>query len=432
MVDPNPARARLIAAGISQLLEDGIKVLSRGLNVAEIAERAGVSEKTFFATFGDKGRYVDELLASLVEAPERVTRSLTDMVEKSFIQTKGDPRQTIRAVCAWDFQQVRQDPATLAQLATLVLAREHRGAMKKLRQAYAAYDDAGMKAYQAILARWGASLRAPFTAESMAVSLTALVEGLAVRHLADPTAVPDHLFGDVVVALIGSIVDTGQNHEHIDDVVGPLADEIMVTYEVALTDSLPEDPRSAVVDAARVEFAARGYFSTTLVHISVRSGVPLPVLKQLFPSKAMIVVSALRVPFQELKSQVGDDIALGITADVIVKRFLGRLATFAVRHIEYVEAFLMVVAHDTATAPETAIHVKRELDLPSLIEPVIAAGQRNGLFDDALASYDLAAALTNNLLLRCFTRRDDDPLTHAAVVGATCLRGLLVRDDDGG
>ncbi|MCG8927885.1 TetR family transcriptional regulator [Lentzea sp. CC55] len=52
-----------------------------------------------------------------------------------------------------------------------------------------------------------------------------------------------------------------------------------------MIDNLPADPRSAVIDAARAEFAARGYFATTLMNISIRSGVPLAALKQLFPAR---------------------------------------------------------------------------------------------------------------------------------------------------
>lgn len=401
-------------------------VLSRGLHVGTIVEQAGTSEKTFFATFKSKARYLDELVVALNEGPRRLAHDLVPMVESAFVETKGDPRRTVRTVCAWDFQQVIGDPTILLQLAALVLAQGHRPAMRKLREAYASYDDAGIKSYETILAKWGASLRAPFTAESVAVTLTALVEGLAIRRLADPEAVSDDLFGDAVVALVGSIVDTGQNHEHIDDVVAPLADEIMLSFEVRL-DGMPDDPRASIIEAADAEFAARGYFSTTLVHISVRAGVPVPVLKQLFPSKASIVVNALLPRFAELRSRIADDIALGLGPVDVVQRYLGRLASFALNKRPYVEAFLMVVAHDTAGSPETAVEVKRELNLPDLLAPVIETGQRQGIFSCDIEPYEAAAAITNSLLLRCFTRRDDDADRQASAVATALLQGLLTR-----
>lgn len=40
------------------------------------------------------------------------------------------------------------------------------------------------------------------------------------------------------------------------------------------------------------------------------------------------------------------------------------------------------------------------------------------------APMDIAAGITNTLLLRCFTRRSDSPADNAAFVGAMVLNGL--------
>jgi AcrR family transcriptional regulator len=422
------SRAKLLDAGMRQLLEDGLKIVQRGLDVKDITSRSRVSEKTYYEVFRNKGRFVDELLSSLNAAPQRAAAGLTEVVQQQLIKTGGDPRKTVRAVCAWDFEQVRQDPSILVQLAVLVLARQHPGAMSRLRHAYAVYDNAGKQAYEVILARWGAALRKPFTHESVAVILTALVEGLSIRHLADPKAVSPALFGETVIALIGSIVDTGQNHEHIDDVVAPLAEEVMGMYERAQADRLPDNPRGAIVDAARREFGTRGYFATTLGHISISAAVPLPVLKQLFPSKALIVVGALRTHVEDIRRQTNDDRALGLPLTDVITRFLKRLASFALNNREFVEALLAVVAHDTAASPETAVQVKRELDLPGIIVPVIEAAQEHGHVAADLSAYDAAAMAVNTLLLRCFTRREHSADEHAEVVMSVLFYGLLTRE----
>ncbi|GLZ40466.1 TetR/AcrR family transcriptional regulator [Actinokineospora sp. NBRC 105648] len=427
MVEPGPARARLLEAGAAQLLDDGLKVLARGLNVAEIAERAGVSQKTFFATFGDKGRYLEELLLSLTGTPHRAMTELARVVGESMIETKGDPRQAVRAVCRWDFQQVRHDPVSLMLLATHVLARDHPGAMKRLRGVYAHYDGIATDAYRPLLAHWGVALRSPFTMEMLAVTLTALIEGLTIRHRVDPAAVPEELFGDVVVALLGALLDIGQQHEHVDDVIAPLADQVMLGFTAAMPDVLPAHPRSALLAAARKEFAARGYFATTPAHIATRAGLSQAVVKQLFPRKSMIVLDALRGPYAELRSMVGDDIALGVEPVAALRRYLTRLAAFAIDHREFVEALLVVMIHDVAVSPDTAEDVERELDLPGLVVPVIESGRRAGVFAADLDPRELAAMLTHNVLLRCFTRRDDEPAAHAAAVEAAMLHGLIAR-----
>jgi AcrR family transcriptional regulator len=429
MAEPSSTRGRLLAAGAQLLLEDGLRVLNRGLRTEDVADRAGLSENTFFKTFKTKENYLDELMAMLASTSVRSSQALSDKINSTLVATGGDLRRTVREVCGWDFQEVRQDHATLARVAVLVLGRQHKAAMANLRRTYAAYDRSGMTAYEAVLARWGATMRKPFSAQLVAVVLTALVEGLALRSIADPSAVPDDLFGNVVVALIGSIIDPNHNHEHIDDIVRPAADEIMLQYDAVQANQLPDHPRQAVIDAARVEFGERGYFMATLPKIAARAGVPLPVLKQLFSSKAAIVVAALHTGYAVMVQHVRDDVALQFKDSDVVTRHLTRLASFAAHNSEYVESLLMLVAHDTATTPETALLVKNELDLPGLIAPVIAAGQERGVFVSAAGAYDSAAILTNTLLLRWFTRRDEDPATTAVLVGRTLLEGLLGRPD---
>lgn len=418
-----PVRERLLDAGIALLFEDGVKVLGRGLNVAEIAARAEVSEKTFFATFGDKGRYLDELLLWCNRTPERASRDMAAVVDQALDDTGGDPRRLLRAVCTRDYRQVRADPATLMQLATIVLGRGHHGAMRRLRQTYAGYDRVAAGAFGPMLARWNVSLRAPFTLEHLAVALTALVEGLALRHLADPDAVPDTLFGDTVVALAGAVLDPEQGHGHVDDVIAPLAHGVARTAAADRLDGLPEHPRNAVLTAARLEFGARGYFATTPAHIAARAGVPLAVLGQLFPGKASIVVGALRGEHAELRSLIDDDSALGVTPAAVVRRHLERLAAFALRHREFAEALLMAVVHGATTAEDADI--TRDLDLPGLLAPVVAAGQRAGDFHPDLDPRAVAENLTHGVLLRCFTHRDGDAAHHASAVAAIALRGLL-------
>ncbi|MFC5057319.1 TetR/AcrR family transcriptional regulator [Saccharothrix xinjiangensis] len=416
-------RERLLDAGVELLFEDGAKVLGRGLNVAEIAARAEVSEKTFFATFGDKGRYIEALLLRFTHSSHHAYH-LTEVIDRAFLDSRGDPRRMLRAVCDRDYRQVRSDPATLMRLATLVLGGGHPGVVKSLRQSYNGYERAGVRAYQPVLTRWNASLRAPFTPEHLAIALTALVEGLALRHLADPGAVPDSLFGDTVVALVGALLDPEQGHGHVDDVMAPLADELVRAHRADNLDDLPEHPRNAVIAAARQEFAGRGYYATTPAHIASRAGVSTAVLTQLFPVKAGIVAGALRGPYAELRSLVDDDLALGVPPTTMLRRHLEQLAAFTLRHREFTEALLMAAAHDPARGGADPV---REIDLPALLIPALRAGIAAGHFHGDHDPRDLAEILAHALLLRCLTHPGGAAADHAAAVGALVLHGLLAR-----
>ncbi|MBY8847579.1 TetR/AcrR family transcriptional regulator [Saccharothrix sp. MB29] len=269
-----PVRERLLDAGQALLFEDGFKVLNRGLNVAEIAARAEVSEKTFFATFGDKGRYVEELLVRFNRPPAPRAGTVVDVVEQALAETKGDPRCLLRTVSTWNYELLRGDPATLMQLATLVLGRGHQGAMRRLRQTYAAYDEAGVRVYRSMLARWSASLRAPFTPNSSPSCSPPSSKG-CLRHLADPDAVPDTC----------SATPSSPSSAPCSTRTGPRPRGRRHRApggrgRARLPRRPPrqpaENPRNAVIAAARHEFAARGYYATTPDHIAARAGVPSP------------------------------------------------------------------------------------------------------------------------------------------------------------
>ncbi len=247
------SRDLLLRAGAAQVLEGGLAILQSGLSVTDLASRAGLSEKTFFKTFGSKERYVDALAASLVGAARPDVQNVDHLIEDALVSSRGDIRRTVRAVCDSCFQEVGHAAATRAGIAVLALASGHKEAMGSLKHAYGVYDSIGTRAYDAVIARWGASLRAPFSAQLVAVTLTAIVQGLVLRSLADPDAVPDDLFGNVVIALLSSVIDANHGHEHIDDEAAPLAAEVMRVYKASQVDCLPDDPRKDIIDAARLE-----------------------------------------------------------------------------------------------------------------------------------------------------------------------------------
>ncbi|MFJ1768432.1 TetR family transcriptional regulator [Amycolatopsis sp. NPDC088138] len=428
MASPNTNRQRMLDAGAEILLRDGMKILERGIPVEDVAARAGLSKNTFFNVFQSKEKYLDELIVSLSAVQEDVTSELSTMIDRVLLDSQGDLHSTVRAVCDWDFQTVKHDPGTLAQLAVFLLGRKHPEAMRGLREVYARYDNTTMLAYERILASWGASMRKPFSSKLVAVALTALVEGLALRSIFDPEAVPDDLFGDLTIALIAAIVDPDHNHEHINDVVAPISEQVQLKFASAKPDGLPEDPRAAILDAARTEFGVRGYFLTTFSLIAARAHVPSPVLRQLFPSKAAIIIDALDGPCERLAQQVDDDVKLSYPPQETITRHLGRLENLATQNPEFVQALLMLAAHETAASPDMNVVVKRELDLPQMLVPTIERAQKAGAFRADIPAYDAAAMLTNALFLHWFTRRDAPPQEHARLISQLLLDGLAVPE----
>ncbi len=233
---------------------------------------------------------------------------------------------------------------------------------RRLRTLYEAHDASGIERYRALFESWGATLRAPLTVKYVAVALSAIAEGFAIRWCADNDAVPDWLFAEVILAFLASAIDEQQRHEHIDDVATKLAAAIMSSFQLSSSDDLPDNPREAVIEAAREEFGRPGYFLTTLEMIATRSGVPLPTVKRLFPTKPHVIVGAMKRRFLSLEQSVQDDLALGRGEVEVVERHLIRCAQLAADKPEFLDALIAAVAHDTYGVVESTIAIKQELN----------------------------------------------------------------------
>jgi len=418
----------LVRAAVELLVEDGGQIVDRGLRWEEATRRAHLSHTTFFRNFR-KSEFIDAVMAALVPTENRpFAQALSNKIESALYTGDGDPRQTVRDVANWDFLAVREDSTTIRQLLGLSLGRSRPATMANLHALYANYDAANQAAYRILFERWGATLRAPFTVKLLAVSLTAMVEGLTLRWYADPDAVPDGLLGEMVLAFVTTIIDTHQRHEHIDDAAAPLAADIMSMFQAASGENLPDDPRRAIVDAARSELRRHGFLMTTLEMISATARVPLATTKRLYPTKTFLIVSALRDPYRRLAEAIEDDLTTFGKSEVeVIERHLLRLAQLTHDEPAFTEALIMAVMHDTHGEPDGSVSIKQELNLPGLIEPVVRQGQANGVFVRSQPAIDIAAALTNGLFIRCFTRRGRTPQEHADRIADLVLRGAQLR-----
>jgi AcrR family transcriptional regulator len=432
--DNSNRKTRLLKAGVELVTRgDGETILYSGLTAELVTKQAGYARSHSFnqeypGDVGGKTRFLKELLLSLVSGSTRASDHLGSEVKEALASSKGEPVQVVRQLATWNFILARDDPGELQRMAALILGRNTPHVMKALSEDYGRATRNGIDAYIAILAKWGATLRAPFTPLLLAIVLTALVEGLALRARIDPNLVPDSLFGDAVVALIAGIVDVEHRNQHVDDVAAPISEAVRLTYNSEVNDTLPDDPRRAILEAARCEFDRRGYFAATLSEIATRSQVPLQTLKQLFPSKDAIFVEAIKSDVAQLALSITDDETVGIDELSTIERHLGRLANMFLSNSELKEAFISVVVQgsDHSSRPyESSMAV---IDLPKLITPVIENGQRLGVISSSDNAYDMASILTHTLMLHCFSNRTKlDAGAIAETVSRTLLYGMRTR-----
>jgi AcrR family transcriptional regulator len=73
----------------------------------------------------------------------------------------------------------------------------------------------------------------------------------------------------------------------------------------------PQDAASAVLQAARIAFASRGYASTTVKSVAAAAGVAPGVVRSLYVNKERLFAAALRLPFDPAEA-VPEMIAPGL------------------------------------------------------------------------------------------------------------------------
>ena len=103
------------------------------------------------------------------------------------------PAEMVRLAARRNFDSVRADPYVPLWLALWAKHGEDDRVRALLHDHYAAVTTRLLPAYEAILGASGRAPRPPFTTESIAVAVTALNQGLALRIAVDPDAVPGDL-----------------------------------------------------------------------------------------------------------------------------------------------------------------------------------------------------------------------------------------------
>jgi len=183
-------RARVLAAAATVFAEHGFAAAS----IDDVATAAGFTKGAVYSNFASK----DELFLALMDAQvlarvELVQRVLVDASgsEQAVVEIGDKLARASTDQPDWQllflefWQRAIREPAVREQFVT------HRRALRNsITQAIQQALPAGPP-------------RSRWAAEDLTVLALALSNGLAIETLADPTGIPDGLFGRVLAALVG-------------------------------------------------------------------------------------------------------------------------------------------------------------------------------------------------------------------------------------
>lgn len=179
------ARERLLEAALAELREHGYA----GASLQAIAKRAGLTKGAVYWSFADKQDLFLALVEERLAAPARALMRITETAPVG-IATAPLASQGVAQI-------LREQPEMV------LLGFEHWSLAvreKKLRAGYLERQRALRRTLAHALEARHRTLGVPlsYPAEPLAMAIIALATGLAMEALAEPEAVADELYGDVL------------------------------------------------------------------------------------------------------------------------------------------------------------------------------------------------------------------------------------------
>jgi hypothetical protein len=200
----------LLRAGAELLADNPVGDVLSQLKATAIAARAGRTTGAFFNIWPTQDAYRTALLGWIRQ--ERVhSRRAVEQENAAVLKAQGpDVRLTeiVRGAANANFRALMADPMTRLEIALWAFAASRsdvedestakaRGeAGDYLRALYDEVDRDLVPTYTYVLDALGRRMRPGWTVDDLAVSLTALVQGLLMRAVVDPDSVPDSPPGD--------------------------------------------------------------------------------------------------------------------------------------------------------------------------------------------------------------------------------------------
>jgi AcrR family transcriptional regulator len=197
----------------------------------------------------------------------------------------------------------------------------------------------------------------------------------------------------------------------------------------------PQDAAGAVLQAARLAFASRGYAQTTVKSVAAAAGVAPGVVRSLYNNKERLFAAAMRLPFDPAQAVpeliapgldgMGDRLVrmvMTLMGDEQVRTDLGRLlSSDSAASASLGAARRIVPGQDSSAAIETLRFVSEYLSATVVDRVVAAVGVPDARMRVTVISSYLVGIATTRYLLRI------EPLASATDDEVVALVGPTVQ-----
>ena len=212
-------RRALLEAGAALLREDPVGSVLSQITGRAVAERAGRTTGAFFHQWETQEAFHRDLMSFILDPARMPSTAEAAQAITAGLRSGHPPDDLLRRAAEANFAGVRVDPYVPLWQA---LWSKHPGdehITGLLRENYSAVTAQVTPLFAGLLEASGRVMRPPFTVETMAVTATALVQGLSLRAAVDPDAVPVSgpddatpgwdLFATLVVEIFRAVTEEG-------------------------------------------------------------------------------------------------------------------------------------------------------------------------------------------------------------------------------
>jgi len=218
-------REALLLAGASLVQERSTGSVLPG--VRPVCDRAARSTAVFYGHFENLAAYHDALIDHLLSTDVAFTVMadtmdlLSEVTEKIQSGPADDIPRLIASVAAanMDGQLAIGMQAFRARLLFVATAddRARRHALVAMRRLYEHVTQVQVLGYEALLNSWGREPRPPYDLRTIAITITAVADGLVSRRLFEPDLDVTTLFEDAVSSLIPTLSRRVGTPDDLDD-----------------------------------------------------------------------------------------------------------------------------------------------------------------------------------------------------------------------
>lgn len=339
-------RARLLQAGVELTDRLPLTKVFAGTTSAAVADAAGVTTGSFFHHFRTQAEFVDAMVLAALPTPEDLGEQVDELVDSL---DHIDLLEVLRASLkdTWEVHSGEPDIQRSQRFQSLLIAH-HDASLSRpegdmttvgdvLRTSYRIRHDQAVRGWARLLEMTGRTFVAPFDIDRIAIALTALFEGLLLRHQFDPEAADDELFSDISAALATALTIPKGSRVRLADLVQPAADRPHLSPQARSGARRRRATRARITDAATGMFGD-GWESVTALEVADAAGVSHQTVLNLFGGTREVAASTFVRHIADLSS--ASEARVGEPPMVTLHRVLGRLADLAAADPEPARALL--------------------------------------------------------------------------------------------